>query len=306
MNERFLYSGGPDEEAHSYFGGASNVIVDAHQHYWLLERGDYGWITKDAGILYEDYLPDRLAPELAAAGVDVTIAVQSAATIAETRYLLELCRAEPTIAGVVGWIDPGSESFAEDLAQVGGDPALRGFRLSIATNEDNRLIFGERFLANVSLLAEQGIPVDLLVSGLQLIDVAQLLEAVPRLRAVVNHFGSPSLAEEEWPYWQQAMSAIASCPHAYCKLSGLMTRVPAGREPVAALRPYSDHVLACFGPSRVMYGSDWPVCRLGAEYGPGFATAAALLQGLSESDKADVLGGTAARFYGLDVAATKA
>lgn len=275
------------------------AIIDAHQHYWLLSRGDYGWLSPDGGLLYEDYLPERAAPELRASGVRASVVVQAAPTVAEAKYLLGLAEQEETIAGVVGWMDLESPEFEETLTRLAAHPLFVGIRPDWPRDEDGRLRLSERLRQSLRILAQRRFPVDLLMGAAQLPDAAKLLEAEPELRVVVNHIGGPTHREEDRDNWMKAMSDIASFPEAYCKLSGMITKVPKGADFVEALRPYVDHLVNVFGPSRLLFGSDWPVCRLAGEYADTVTTLEALIAGLPENAQDDIFGGNAARVYRL-------
>ncbi|MBP1990181.1 amidohydrolase family protein [Paenibacillus eucommiae] len=275
------------------------MIIDAHQHYWLLSRGDYDWLTSEAGKLFTDYMPNHLKPQLSNHGVARTIVVQSAPTLAETEFLLGLARKEPCIAGVVGWMNLLSGTFEEDLSRLKADPLFVGIRPTFPRGEDGSLLFTERLDRSLQVLADHDVPVDLLLSAHQLHDVIKLVTRAPTLRVVLNHIGNPTLQLDDWEAWADAIAAIAEHPGSYCKLSCMITRVPEGMQANEVLYPYVRHVRQCFGSERLLFGSDWPVCRLSGEYGDTAALLVRLLTDLTEEERVSIYKKNAMRVYGL-------
>lgn len=273
-------------------------MIDAHQHYWRLDRGDYGWLAPDSGVLFADHLPADLQPQLAAAGVALTILVQAAPTFAETRFLLDLAAVHPSIAGVVGWADLVAGDATMVIADLVRRPRLVGLRAMAQDLPDDWLaspLLGEALDA----MAAHNLALDALVRPAQLAALRVLLARHPALRVVIDHGAKPAIAAGGSPGWSEDIFALAAeFPALCCKLSGLVTE--AGDDIRAiALRPYADTLLAAFGPERLMWGSDWPVVRLRCEYAEWLATARALTAGLDEAGRAALFGGTAARFYAL-------
>ncbi|MEM8788693.1 MAG: amidohydrolase family protein [Pseudomonadota bacterium] len=274
--------------------------IDAHQHYWQPARGDYDWMPKDNPVLHRAYGPADLAPHLGAADVGGTVLVQAAASVAETEYMLGLADATPSILGVVGWVnfeDPRQEVVLRRLA---GHPKFLGVRPMIQDIPD----LGWMLRADVQWAYRALIDLDLSFDALgfppHLENFCSLLTRYPDLRVVVDHCMKPQIAQHDdtrFAAWAQGMARLADAG-AFCKLSGLVTEA-AEDWGEAQLEPYAAHVLDVFGPDRVMWGSDWPVCRLRAEYDVWHRAARTLTRGLSAADRAQVFGGTAARFYRL-------
>ncbi|WP_274362557.1 amidohydrolase family protein [Paenibacillus thermotolerans] len=278
--------------------------IDAHQHYWKIGRGDYGWLTPSAGILHRDYMPADLAPELKANGIEKTVAVQAAPTVAETEFLLELCERENSLAGVVGWLDLEGGGFEEQLLRLKRNPYFLGIRPMLQDLEDDAYILRPKVLESLRLLAEHQVRFDVLVFPRHLPHIVTLLERVPGLKAVVDHLAKPSIAEGITEPWGSLMRDIASYPNVYCKLSGMVTEALHQAWKQEDFVPYVHHVIDAFGTSRVMFGSDWPVCLLSAsDYGEVVAVLErALPDGMSEREKERLFGLNAAEFYGLDPA----
>ncbi|QGQ96111.1 amidohydrolase [Paenibacillus psychroresistens] len=273
--------------------------IDAHQHYWQLSRGDYGWLTPEAGDLHQDYLPKQLAPLLQQHNIDKSIVVQAASTIAETEFLLELCQQEINLAGVVGWLDLESENFAEQLRRLMHNPYFIGVRPSFRKNERGEFILNQRIIDSLELLAERNIPIDLLIESQQLVQITDIIKSIPQLRAVLNHLGNPAMGDNKSDVWWNDLEGISKLENVYCKLSGMVTRIIGEQDPAASLQPYVQHVLNCFGTERVMYGSDWPVCLLACSYEETINVLYKTLPNLSEKQLNQIFGLNAERFYRL-------
>ncbi|WP_157249417.1 amidohydrolase family protein [Nonomuraea typhae] len=274
------------------------MIVDAHQHFWNLETGDYPWLTPDLGVLYRTYGPEHLAPELAATGVQATVLVQAADSGAETDALLALADACAFVAGVVGWVpltDPAEAAKA--LERYASHPKFVGVRHLIHDEPDPDWLVRDGVLESLGLLAAQGLAFDV-VSLLprHLEHVVTLARRHPELKIVVDHLSKPRIKAGEWQPWAGRLAAAAAFPNVFAKVSGLVTEADHAAWTVADLRPYVAHAVEVFGPERLMFGSDWPVALLAADYRTVFETARALV-GEQGSDL--VFGGTAARFYGF-------
>lgn len=240
--------------------------IDAHQHYWRIQRGDYGWITPEYPVLYRDYLPADLAPHLKAHQLDGTIMVQAAPTIAETEFILSLAERDDTILGVVGWLDLFDPAHREQYERFRRHPKFVGFRIMIQDMPDARRILEPAFVQALKGYADEGAAVDLLVRSSQLEPLVQLLEQVPYLRGVIDHIAKPRIRDREIEPWLGHMRTLARFPNLYCKLSGMVTEADHRNWKAEDFTVYIRHALDLFGPNRVLFGSDWPVCLLAAEY----------------------------------------
>ena len=279
---------------------AAPPIVDAHQHFWRIARGDYGWMGPHVAPLLRDFLPEDLASLMGRAGVDCTVLVQAAETDAETDFLLDLAEATPFVAGVVGWADMDAPGFPNRLATLRARPKLVGLRPMLQELEDDAFILRPRVLEHLALVAQSGLAFDVLAFTRHLPHVLEALRRVPGLRAVIDHGAKPEIAARTLDPWRERVDALAALPGLHCKLSGLVTEAgPAWR--LDDLRPYVDHLLACFGPHRLMWGSDWPVCTLAATYGEvSNAVHMLLAPRFGPSEMKLVFGENAARFYRLN------
>lgn len=271
--------------------------IDAHQHFWVPARGDYDWLDESAGPLLRVFGPDDLAPLLARAGVERTILVQAAPTEAEMEYLLGIARTCPFVAGVIGWTDLSGVDAAERVAALSRDPLLLGLRPMLQDLPDPDWILRPSLVPALDAMAEVGLVFDALVRPRQLRVVVTLAARHPRLAIVLDHAGKPSIGSD-LAGWRADVAALAARPNVSCKLSGLLTEAPPAAD-AAALAPVVEHLLDVFGPERLIWGSDWPVLTLAADYGRWAAITGALLAALPDASRDAVLGGNAARVYGL-------
>ncbi len=275
--------------------------IDAHQHYWHPARGDYDWMPKDDPALARPYGPADLAPHLAAHGIGGTVLVQAAATVGETEYMLGIADATEHVKAVVGWIDFERPDQRATLARLARHPKFRGVRPMIQDIPDDGWMLREDVQWGFRAVAELGLSFDALGFPRHLANFLTIFRRHPDLRVVVDHCMKPQIRHhgpEAFAAWAEGMARIAGETGAFCKFSALVTEASPGWT-VDDLAPYAEHVLAVFGPERVMWGSDWPVCRLRAEYGVWRAAAEALTAVLSPVSRARVFGGTAAAFYRL-------
>lgn len=240
--------------------------IDAHQHYWRIERGDYGWITPEIPVLYRDFHPEDLEPLLKRHHFDGSIVVQAAPTIEETEFLLNLAANQASILGVVGWLDLFDLNHRRHFERFRQYEKFLGFRMMIQEMPDSSRILEEAFITALQGYAKEDVPVDILVLSSQLEHTVQMLHQVPDLRGVIDHIAKPRVRDMEMDNWLQAMKEIASFPNIYCKLSGLVTEGDHLNWKPQDFMPYIQQVLQLFGPDRVMFGSDWPVCLMAAEY----------------------------------------
>lgn len=277
-----------------------SLRVDGHQHFWSLERDDYGWLTPDLAPLYRDFGPAHLAPLLAEAGVHKTILVQAAASVDETRYLLSIAERHDFVAGVVGWIDMESGAAAPGLlSSLAQHPKFVGIRPVIQAIEDPAWINKTELKVAVESLVEHSLCFDALVKSVHLPYLLKFLGSHPDLKAVVDHGARPDIASAEWQPWADGVSAIAERTSALCKLSGLITEAGA-LQTYEDLVPYMDHLLESFGPERLIWGSDWPVLNLGGDYQGWHRASSAWLSALTDQERTSIQGGNAAKFYGLN------
>lgn len=268
--------------------------IDAHFHCWRYDAADYGWI-EPASLLAVDCMPDMLIDELDHAGVTGAVAVQARQTIAETRWLLELADAHSWILGVIGWADLRAPDLPAQLDAL-RHPKLVGFR-HVLQDEPAAMFHDRGFVAGVKTVLRRDLAYDLLIRADQLPQALRLAEAVGPGRIVLDHGGKPPIAEAAWQPWAEQIEAMARYPHIACKLSGLVTEAGLAGADDALLEPYMAHLLACFGPDRLIYGSDWPVCRLVAGYADVHALACRFVERHCPAARDAIFGGNARRLY---------
>ncbi len=272
-----------------------SLRVDAHHHVWQLARGDYGWLTPKLAPIYRDFTLDDLSPFLARHGIGRTILVQAAPTEAETAFLLGVAASSACVAGVVGWTEFASPDSAARIATLAADPLLVGLRPMVQDIADDWLLRPDLAPA-FGAMARHGLVLDALALPRHLTRVRRLGELHPDLVIVLDHLGKPRVALGELDPWRADLASLAARPNTYCKLSGLVTEARPDWRP-EHLSPYVDHMLACFGPERVMWGSDWPVVDLAGGYDRWRETAESLLLDAPPEARQAVFGGTAERVY---------
>ncbi|MEH7179277.1 amidohydrolase family protein [Neobacillus vireti] len=238
--------------------------MDSHQHFWKLERGDYDWLTKDMGILFQDYLPEDLKPSLEKYSVSGTVLVQAAPTYEETNYLLSLYGKYDWIYGVVGWLDLSSPAFGEQLDVYMQQQGFVGLRPMLQDIEKDDWILQEQVIDNLRHLISKDVPLDLLITERHITYIEALLKRLPDLRVVIDHIAKPEISKDGFEKWKEDMTKLAKFPAVYCKLSGFMTLADSWE--ADDFKPYIHYVVQAFGSSRVMFGSDWPVSLLGGSY----------------------------------------
>ena len=270
--------------------------IDAHHHVWTLARGDYHWLTPDRASIYRDFHLSDLAPHLSAAGIEGTILVQAAPTEAETSFLLEVAENAEVVRGVVGWTDFDAADGVARLAALAARTILVGLRPMVQDIADDDWLLGPQLSPLLTAMARHNLVFDALVLPRHLPRLLRVVDHHPNLQFVLDHFGKPPLATGDIAGWKRDIALLGERPNIVCKLSGLATEA-ARNWRVTDLRQAVDHVGACFGPQRMLWGSDWPVVNLAGGYAKWFAAAEALLTDLSADEKAGVFGGNAGRIY---------
>jgi L-fuconolactonase len=272
--------------------------IDAHQHFWRLARGDYGWLTPKLAPIYRDFGLDDLKPHLAAADIAGTVLVQAAPTEAETDFLLELAaRSGGLVKAVVGWIDFEAPDAARRLERLARNPLLRGVRPMMQDIDDTDWMLSATLVPAFRAVVDLGLRFDALVQPRHLTNLRRLMDRYPDLELVIDHGAKPPIAAGVREPWAAEMRGIAHETNAWCKLSGLVTEAGAAWS-VPDLRPCADMLLECFGAARLIWGSDWPVVELAGGYDRWWAATRDLLRPLDDAGRERILGGNAAHFYG--------
>ncbi len=276
--------------------------IDAHMHCWRLAGRSAGFPSPDMTAIYRDVLPDELVPVLARHRVGKTVMVQSEASEADTAFMLELAARYDFIGAVIGWTDLKHPNAPQRIAAMARNPVLRGLRPMLQDIVDDEWIDDEQLAPAVAAMLRHGLSFDALVLPRHLRALLAFATRFPDLPIVIDHAAKPLIAQGQTMPWRQDLEQLARLPQMHCKLSGLVTEAGA-QWSCAQLKCYVETVLDAFGPQRVMWGSDWPVLDMAADYSAWLATCEELLAGLDQADRLAIFGGTAARFYRLEQAA---
>ncbi len=272
--------------------------IDAHQHFWRYTPEEYGWIDEPMRAIRRDFLPPELARLLAEHRLDGTVAVEARQTLAESRWLLELARGYSFIKGVVGWVplaDPGVSGMLDAFIQ---DPVFKGVR-HVVQGQPPGFLTAPAFNAGLREVTFRKLVYDLLIFVHQLEETIHFVDRHPRQVFVLDHIAKPAVQGPPPAVWCRSLRELARRPLVFCKFSGVVTEVPGWRWAPDLLRPYFEEVLAAFGPGRLMFGSDWPVCLVAADYGRWFEFVESCARQLTSVERERVLGGTATEVYRL-------
>jgi L-fuconolactonase len=270
--------------------------VDAHHHLWTLARGDYGWLTPKLAPIYRDFTLADLTPHLVSGHIAGTILVQAAATEAETLFMLEIAAGSETVRGVVGWIDFDAADAQARIEAMAAHDLLVGLRPMVQDIPDDDWLLRPALAPLLSAMARHRLVFDALVLPRHLPRLLPVVDRHPDLQFVLDHFGKPALSTGEIDVWRHDIALLAERDNIVCKLSGLVTEARPDWQ-LDDLRGAVDHALNCFGPRRMLWGSDWPVVDLAGGYAKWLAAAETLLADLPPDQRVDVFGGTAARIY---------
>ena len=275
-------------------------VVDSHHHFWQIDRFNYSWMP-DGSPLATNYGPDDLAPLIESVGINYTVMVQAVSSPDEAHWLLELAERYEFIAGVVGWVDLTDPKVGYTLDELQRSKYFKGVRHIWEGEEDPGWIVNSGAINGLQELVRRKLTFDFLAKPPNLPFIPQVMDQVPDLRAVVDHIAKPLIADHVIEPWLTDLRKVASINGIHCKISGMVTEADHQNWTPDDLRPYVHHVLGLFGSDRLMFGTDWPVSTLAAEYKTVTDTARGILDSLSPSANADIFGGTAARFYRLGI-----
>jgi L-fuconolactonase len=277
--------------------------IDSHQHFWRYTPKDYAWIAPDQQVLQHDFLPEDLQPLLAATQLDGAIAVQAQQTIDETRWLLDLAAAHPDIVkGVVGWVPLIDSNVDDAIAQLVALPtgaALKGIRHVLQDEPDDAYMLRDDFNRGVARLRAHELTYDILIFGRHLANAATFVDRHPDQVFVLDHIAKPVILAEFDRAWADGLRELARRPHVMCKLSGVVTETRDAEWTRGLIAPYLETALEAFGPQRIMFGTDWPVCLLRCEYQTWVETVTSFISTLTPDEQEAIMGGNAIRAYRL-------
>jgi L-fuconolactonase len=273
--------------------------IDAHQHFWDLDRFVYPWMPPEPSRLRFSFLPQHLRPILKRNKFDGSVLVQAHTSMEETNWLLELASENDFILGVVAWVDLTDARIGGALDRLQRHPKFKGVRHPVHDEPDANWLLREDVVRGLRELARRGVPYDLLLRPPHLPLVPKIADRVPELRMVIDHLAKPPIASGSLDGWAADLARAAQLPQVYCKLSGMITEAAAPWTS-GQLMPYVKHAFEVFGPARLMFGSDWPVCLLACDTWKVALAAFTQAHGALPREVRDlVIGETAKRFYRL-------
>ena len=270
--------------------------LDAHQHFWSYDAAQYPWIPPGSP-LHRSWLPADLAALQRPLGFDGSIAVQARQVIEESDWLLGLADQHETVKGVVGWVDLRSDRVGADLERLAQHPKFVGVRHVVQEEPDDAFMLGREFQRGISKLAAYGLTYDILIFPKQLEAAIRLAENFPAQPFVLDHIAKPPIKDGTIEPWATQLRRLAQLPNVHCKVSGMLTEADHQAWRAEQFRPYLDVVFEAFGPSRLMYGSDWPVCLFAGSYEQAYRLVDDYTRGLTAAERAGLFGGNAAAFY---------
>ncbi|NBV20875.1 MAG: amidohydrolase [Proteobacteria bacterium] len=272
--------------------------IDSHQHFWRYTAAEYPWMKPEWPIR-RDYLPPDLEREMAKVGLDGCVAVQAQQTVAEAQWLLSLADAYPYVKGVVGWVDLQSERVEEQLGELAKHPRFVGVRHVVQDEPDDNFMLRPAFQRGIGKLRQFNLAYDLLVFPKQLPAAIRLAANFPDQRFVLDHIAKPFIRDGTISPWREQIRELALAPNVWCKVSGMVTEAKWDGWQAEDFRPYLDVVFTSFGPERLMFGTDWPVCTLAGNYGQVHRLADDYVRSLPTEVRTKFFGGNATEFYRL-------
>lgn len=275
------------------------MVIDTHQHFWVYDQKRHGWIDDNMKRIRRDFFPEDLDPVLKQNNVDGCIAVQADQTEEENKFLLGLAEKNDFIKGIIGWVDFRSEDIEQKLGYYSELEIMKGFRHIVQGEADHNFLLRPDFLNGISKLEKYGFVYEILVFPHQLGAVLEFVKRFPNQKFVIDHLAKPYIKDGFSAGWKVMMKEIAKCENVYCKISGMITEADYRTWNYEQLKPYIEVVLEYFGPERLMFGSDWPVCLVAGKYNEVREIAEKAVSGLSSSEQKAFWGENAVQFYNL-------
>ncbi len=274
--------------------------IDSHHHFWKYDPHTYSWMDEKMEVLKIDYQPADLKKEIAEAGIDGVVSVQADQSLRETDDLLEHARTNDFILGVVGWFPLADNKVRDLFDKYSNNELLKGVRHVVQDEPDDNFILDDQFNRGVSLLKDYNWVYDILIYERQLGPSIQFVDRHPEQIFVLDHIAKPRIGDSAMEPWKAQMYEISKRENVSCKLSGIATEAKWNEWKKEDLIPYMEIALDAFGPSRVMFGSDWPVAKLAVEYGPWVEIFRDFISNLSDNEKSLIEGRVALEVYGLN------
>lgn len=279
----------------------SEIKIDSHQHFWKYHPTTHGWIDSSMEALKKDFLPSDLHPLLQKNGIGGCIAIQAQQSETETAFLLHLAEEHPFIKGVVGWLDLCADTIEEKLREYSQNNALKGLRHVVQDEPDDNFMLRPDFKKGISLLQKHGLTYDILIYPKQLPTALELVKLFPEQPFVIDHIAKPKIDGKVDTMWANHISELGKHDNVYCKISGMVTETAWGGWTKNDFVPYLDNVFDSFGPDKIMFGSDWPVCLLSARYGEVVEIVEDYTMHLQKDVRAKIMGLNALKFYGIQL-----
>ena len=275
------------------------MIVDSHQHFWKYEAQKHAWIDDAMAAIRRDFYPEDLQQVYRAHAIDGCVAVQADQTLEETYFLVDLAANYEFIKGVVGWVDLRDPFIDKTLESLSQFKIIKGFRHVVQGEPDPNFLLRNDFLRGIKALNRFDFTYDILVFPHQLGAVLEFVRKFPNHKFVIDHMAKPYIKDGFFDGWANQMRAIGACDHVHCKISGLVTEADYTAWTPQHMQPYLDLVLEAFGPEKLMFGSDWPVCLVAGNYSQVKSLAANFIAKLSDKEQAQIMGLNAVNFYNL-------
>ncbi len=273
--------------------------IDAHQHFWHYDPVEFDWIDDTMRAIRKDFLPGKLEAAMTAAGIDGCVSVQARQSTEETDWLLELAERNAFIRAVVGWLPLAAEDIQAQLEKYSHDPKLKGLR-HVVQGEADGFLDGEAFNQGIRALKAYDLTYDILIVERQLLEAIRFVDRHPEQTFVLDHIAKPRIRENLLSPWRKNITELALRENVFCKISGLVTEADHKQWTAEQLYPFLDTALENFGPQRLMFGSDWPVCLVATKYSAWAELVRAYTSHLSAEEQADIFGGTACRAYRIE------
>lgn len=272
--------------------------IDAHQHFWQYHPVKEAWITDEMQVIRTDFMPEDLKPLLDQNAITGCVAVQADQSESETTFLLGLATANDWIKGVVGWLDLQKDDLDERLNYFKKDNHFKGVR-HILQAEPKGFMTSGSFIEGVKMVGKHGFTYDILTSEHQLDEALELVKRLPAMPLVIDHISKPDIKAQSFDHWAKYMKMLSEFDHVYVKLSGMATEADWHNWTKEDFAIYIDFCLEHFGPKRLMYGSDWPVCLVAGSYDRIIESLQSTISTLSAEEQGWIMGKTAAQFYNL-------
>ena len=277
--------------------GSHCGLIDSHHHLWDVGKFEYSWMPRDNSILRRNYLPDDLEPNIINSGVGSTIVVQATHNILESKFLLYLASQTEWIAGVVAWVDLHLEDVEKVIEELMALGPLVGIRHQVEDDPDDDWLVSDLSIRGLTVVANQNLAYDVLIKPRHLKHIPVVADRVPNLRMVIDHIAKPFIGQAIMEPWATDMMDAAEASGAFCKVSGMVTQASKDKWAAADFRPYVKCVREIYGVDRLMWGSDWPVCLLAADYNTVLDIALDAMGSMSDKDRHRFLSGSASEFY---------